>query len=143
MTIATNPQEMLVKSAEIIQERGQTHGGIENSFQLISDLVSLRLGKETHPYEICIVMDCVKQARMFANPGNVDNYTDSINYTAFAALFASDYASSAVAASPEISYKKKTDLKKASMQPVDLKAKPNKITPLAVDVAALDSEIRG
>ena len=32
MTIATNPQELLVKSAELIGERGANYGGIENNF---------------------------------------------------------------------------------------------------------------
>lgn len=142
-TIATNPQELLVKSAELIGERGTNYGGIENNFQLIADLFSLRIGKNFHPYEVAILMDCVKNARSFANPTHMDNYLDSINYTAFAALFAQDYIESGAAAAPEITYKKKTEFKKAQMNPVDVKGKSGKVVPLAVDVAALDAEIRG
>lgn len=38
MTITANPHEMLYKAAEILQERGQTHGDFENNFQLIADI---------------------------------------------------------------------------------------------------------
>ena len=140
-TIATNPQELLVKSAELIGERGSNYGGIENNFQLIADLFSLRIGKNFHPYEVAVLLDCVKHARAFANPVHMDNYLDSINYTAFAALFAQDYMDSGAASSPEIAYKKKTDFRKAEMKPVEVKGKVSKIA--AVDIAALDAEIRG
>jgi len=97
MTITANPHEMLYKAAEILQERGQTHGDFENNFQLIADIFSLRMGRDFHPYEVCIFLECVKEARMFANPTNIDNYLDGINYRAFAALFAEDYITSRAA----------------------------------------------
>ena len=69
MTTASNPYEMLTQAAELIQERGQNYGEIENNFQLIADLFSLRIGRPFHPYEACILLECVKDARMFAKIG--------------------------------------------------------------------------
>lgn len=143
MTIANNPYDLLTQSAQLIQERGNTHGQMENNFQLISDLASLRLGRNFHPFEICVILESVKDARMFANPTNIDNYLDGVNYKAFSALFAQDYVTSQAASGTDVSYKKKDDLKKAELKGVEVKGKTPKVVPLSVDVAALDAEIRG
>jgi hypothetical protein len=119
MTITANPHELLHQAANVLQERAQTHGDFENNFQLIADIFSLRIGRDFHPYEVCILLECVKDARMFANPVNVDNYLDGINYRAFAALFAQDYVGSQ-AASAGVAYIKKTELKKAELKPVEV-----------------------
>ena len=119
MTLTANPHELLYKAAEVLQERAQTHGDFENNFQLIADIASLRLGRDMHPYDICIILECVKDARMFANPTNVDNYLDGINYRAFAALFAQDYVNSQ-SAHAGVAYIKKNELKKADMKPVEV-----------------------
>jgi hypothetical protein len=145
MSIANDPQEMLLQSAQLIEERGAGYGGIENNFQLISELFTLRIGREFHPYEVCVLMECVKDARMFSDPANVDNYLDGINYKAFAALFAQDYAASRMTVSPEISYKRKDAIKKAEIRPVEISAKKkvqNIVTaPLNIDaISALDAQ---
>ena len=119
MTITASPHELLHKAADVLQERAQTHGDFENNFQLIADLFSLRIGRDFHPYEVCVLLECVKDARMFANPRNVDNYLDGINYKAFAALFAEDYITSQAAVSG-VAYIKKAELKKADMKPVEV-----------------------
>lgn len=146
MTITANPHEMLYKAAEVLQERGKTHGDFENNFQLISDLFSLRIGRDFHPYEVCVLLECVKDARMFANPINVDNYLDGINYRAFAAMFAEDYVGSQAAQSG-VAYIKKNELKKAEMKPVEVvnksavKAKlpqPSNVQTLAGTAGALN-----
>ena len=125
MTTASNPYEMLTQSAELIQERGQNYGEIENNFQLIADLFSLRIGRPFHPYEACILLECVKDARMFATPVFVDNYLDGINYKAFAALFAEDYAR-ARGLLNDIAYQRKDSMRKVEMKPVEVKQKPAK-----------------
>ena len=119
MTITANPHELLHQAASVLEERGKTHGDFENNFQLIADLFSLRIGRDFHPYEVCILLECVKDARMFANPTNVDNYLDGINYRAFAALFAQDYINSQ-AANSGVAYIKKAELKKADLRPVEV-----------------------
>lgn len=125
MTTASNPYEMLTQAAELIEERGQNYGEIENNFQLIADLFSLRIGRPFHPYEACILLECVKDARMFATPMFVDNYLDGINYKAFAALFAEDY-SRARAGLADVAYQRKDDLRKAEMKPVVVGGKGSK-----------------
>ncbi len=125
MTTASNPYEMLTQAAELIQERGQNYGEIENNFQLIADLFSLRIGRPFHPYEACILLECVKDARMFATPMFVDNYLDGINYKAFAALFAEDYARVRNNLS-DVAYQRKEDLRKAEMKPVVVAGKASK-----------------
>ena len=106
-----NPQELLYEAAKIIDQRGQGYGGIENNFQLAADLASLRLGREFHPYEIAIMLACVKNARAFASPTHMDSHVDAVNYELFAATFAEDYAQAR--GLQDVVYKAKKDLKAA------------------------------
>ena len=139
MTTATNPYEMLHQAAELIQERGQGYGAIENNFQLIADLFSLRVGRAFHPYEACILLECVKDARMFASPSQIDNYLDGINYKAFAALFAQDYEAKRLMTN-EVAYKRKDDLVKAEIKPVEITSKKQKNqAPQPINVDALEN----
>ena len=94
----------------------ENYGGIEDNFQLISDLASLRLGRDIHPYEVAIFMVCVKNARAFSTPDHLDSHVDAMNYEAFAATFAQDYLrQKSESGSADISYKKKADLKPANV----------------------------
>lgn len=106
------PQELLLDAANIIDQRGEGYGGIENNFQLAADLASLRLGRDFHPYEIAIILACVKNARAFTSPAHLDSHVDAVNYELFAATFADDYAASHIGR-PEAVYKRKEDLKPA------------------------------
>lgn len=106
------PQELLLEAANIIDQRGEGYGGIENNFQLAADLSTLRLGREFHPYEIAIIMACVKNARAFNSPDHLDSHVDAVNYELFAAMFAEDY-SRAQGSRSEAVYKRKEDLKPA------------------------------
>lgn len=106
------PQDLLKAAHSIIDERGHTYGGIENNFQLIADLASLRLGRDFHPYEIAIIMTCVKNARSFASPHHIDSHIDAVNYELFAATFAADYAETK-AGEEYIDYQKKANRKPA------------------------------
>jgi len=115
MTIKQNPYDLLRQASEIISERGENYGGIEDNFQLIADLASLRLGRDIHPYEIAVIMVCVKNARAFSTPTHMDSRIDAMNYEAFAATFAQDYLDQKTAAGTDIGYKKKADLKPANV----------------------------
>ena len=106
-----NPQELLYEAAKIIDQRGQGYGGIENNFQLAADLATLRLGREFHPYEIAIMLACVKNARAFASPTHMDSHVDAVNYELFAATFADDFAQAR--GLQDVTYKAKKDLKAA------------------------------
>lgn len=107
-----NPQELLHQASNIISARGEGYGGIENNFQLAADLASLRLGRDFHPYEIAIILACVKNARAFASPTHLDSHVDAVNYELFAATFAEDYEISQ-GGRAEAVYKAKKDLKPA------------------------------
>jgi hypothetical protein len=106
------PQELLKDASAIIDQRGEGYGGIENNFQLAADLASLRLGRDFHPYEIAIILACVKNARAFASPDHMDSHIDAVNYELFAATFAADYTATK-AGTEFIDYQKKADRKPA------------------------------
>lgn len=119
------PQELLLDAANIIDQRGEGYGGIENNFQLAADLASLRLGRDFHPYEIAIILACVKNARAFASPNHLDSHVDAVNYELFAATFADDYVATKVG-TEYIDYQKKVDRKPAKS------VKPTRSTELPV-----------
>ena len=106
---------------DVIAERGIDYGGIENNFQLIADLATLRLGRDFHPYEIAVIMACVKNARNFSVPDHLDSRVDGANYELFAAQFASDYIAQKAETGGVEGYKKRTELKPAAITtPADL-----------------------
>lgn len=155
MTIKNTPYDLLRQASEIISERGENYGGIEDNFQLIADLSSLRLGRDFHPYEIAVIMACVKNARSFSTPDHMDSHIDNVNYEIFAAVFASDYVKQR-SESPitEVRYQKKAERKVADISSLSLptsnvetlKPKPNGKSPVAgksfaVDLESLEDEI--
>ena len=115
-----NPHDLLQQASEIISERGENYGGIEDNFQLVADLASLRLGRDIHPFEVATIMVCVKNARAFSDPTHIDSRLDAMNYEAFAAMFANDYVSQKAATGANIGYKKRANLtpaKKEELKP--------------------------
>lgn len=116
-----DPVSLLQMAQDVIAERGIDYGGIENNFQLIADLATLRLGRDFHPYEIAVIMACVKNARNFSVPDHLDSRVDGANYELFAAQFASDYIAQKAQSGADLGYKKRTDLKPAEIAtPKDL-----------------------
>ncbi|NDB67456.1 MAG: hypothetical protein EB015_05505 [Methylocystaceae bacterium] len=115
-----NPHDLLQQASEIISERGENYGGIEDNFQLVADLASLRLGRDIHPFEVATIMVCVKNARAFSDPTHIDSRLDAMNYEAFAAMFANDYVNQKSATGANIGYKKRANLtpaKKEELKP--------------------------
>ena len=137
-----DPRELLARSAELIGDRGAQYGQIENNFQLIADLATLRLGRTVHPYEIATMHACTKAARLFANPTHIDSRLDLANYEMFAALFADDYARSAP---NDIDWKKREELKKAEavMPPRDKRKTPRTGGELNELLDDLSGQLRG
>ena len=123
-----NPHDLLQQASEIISERGENYGGIEDNFQLVADLASLRLGRDIHPFEVATIMVCVKNARAFSDPTHIDSRLDAMNYEAFAAMFANDYVSQKSSTGANINYKKRTELKPAKKEEL----KPTRRAELAV-----------
>jgi hypothetical protein len=88
----------------VTTERGNQHGGAEDSFQMIADLWMVYLNHtnrpnpllETRPSRIVItpkdvalMMDMLKTARhTYGDPMNEDNFVDKAGYTGLAAALA-------------------------------------------------------
>lgn len=100
--------DLIAQAGDIVRERGTNYGGIEDNFQLIADMASLRLGRDIHPYEVAVMLVCVKNARSFATPDHEDSHIDAANYELFAAMFAEDYA---LRAGVDVSFKRKAELR--------------------------------
>lgn len=81
----TKPHDVLTKCADLIGDRGQDYGGIEDNFRRISIIASVILKKEISPYDAAIILLSTKLARMAGSQDKEDNYLDGINYLAFAA----------------------------------------------------------
>jgi hypothetical protein len=79
-----DPHSVLDEAKEIIGERGQNYGGIEENFSNISTIVMSSTGIAPDPHDIAMVMVGVKLARIKQSPGKRDSYLDAINYLAFA-----------------------------------------------------------
>lgn len=108
-----DPRELLLRAAEIIEQRGQNYGGIESNFKLIADIATLKMGREFHPYEICRILECVKDARTFSDPTYLDNDLDNVNYRLFATQFANDYVAWR-ATTNDVFYRNKEGLKQVA-----------------------------
>lgn len=78
------PHDILAKCAELIGDRGQDYGGIEDNFRRISVIASVILNKTISPHDAAIVLLSTKLARMAGTQNKDDNYLDGINYLAFA-----------------------------------------------------------
>lgn len=78
------PKQILQHAIDIIGQRGETYGGIENSFNCAAKLASLKLDCVITPYMVAIILESVKDARRAASPDHFDSHLDGINYRAFA-----------------------------------------------------------
>lgn len=81
-----NPFNILHEAAMLIDERGQSYGGIEQSFDTAAQLSSLKLGRPISAYDVATVLESVKDARLVQNPTHWDSFVDGINYRAFRAM---------------------------------------------------------
>lgn len=79
-----DPHKVLDEAAAIIGERGANYGGVEDNFTNISLIMARTTNRMLSPYDIAMLMVCVKLARMNQSPGKRDNYLDCINYLSFA-----------------------------------------------------------
>lgn len=89
---STTPQDIFNYCQELLKQRGENYGGIENNFVRTAQIASLRLNRTIHPYEVAVIMSCVKNSRTAETPHHYYSHYDAINYEMFASLFAHDYA---------------------------------------------------
>jgi len=80
-----DPVKVLMEVEDIISQRGDDYGGVENNFSNIAEIYSMISGLDIKPHDIALVMVCVKLARIRQSPLKRDNYLDLIAYCAFAA----------------------------------------------------------
>lgn len=80
-----NPHTILDEAKAIIGERGADYGGFEQNFERISRLACIATGMNISPYEVALIMSCLKLARIRQAPRKRDSYVDLIAYVAFAA----------------------------------------------------------
>lgn len=80
------PHSVLDEVKAIIGERGRDYGGVQEMFGTISDLFNLSSadGVEIHPYDVAMLMVCLKLARIKQSPKKRDSYLDLIAYASFA-----------------------------------------------------------
>jgi hypothetical protein len=64
-------------------------------FDNVSRIATVILGRIVTPFEIAMILHCVKLARISVDIKEPDNYVDGVNYMAFAAQFAGIERSSA------------------------------------------------
>lgn len=83
-----NHMDILAEAVNTLEERGDQYGPAEVCFDRISQLATLTLNKAISPYDVAIVLHCVKLGRMPTGRQTADHYVDGINYLAFAAQFA-------------------------------------------------------
>lgn len=84
-------KQVLSECIRILSDRGEQYGSVQDSFRRAAAIASLKLGFEILPYEICVILESVKDARRAYDHTKLDSYVDGINYTAFAAEFAEAY----------------------------------------------------
>jgi hypothetical protein len=79
-----DPHKTLNQCAELIGERGEDYGGIEDNFTKIAIIASLATGRMVTAYDVAMILVATKLARMSGMRDKDDNYLDAINYLAFA-----------------------------------------------------------
>lgn len=84
-------KEVLSECIRILGDRGEQYGSVKESFRRAAAIASLKLGFEILPFEVCVILESVKDARRAYDHTKLDSYVDGINYAAFAAEFAEAY----------------------------------------------------
>jgi hypothetical protein len=83
-----NHKEILSSAVNTLKDRADLYGSEEDLFERVSILYSVMTGQQLSPYDINVVMVCVKLARMRYDRKVADNYVDAINYMSFMGQFA-------------------------------------------------------
>jgi len=90
-----NPHAVLDEAKATIGERGRDYGEIELNFERIAQLFNLSSGMSQRnmktdmpqyltPYDVAMLMVCLKLSRIRQSPQKRDSYVDLIAYASFA-----------------------------------------------------------
>jgi hypothetical protein len=78
-----NHTDVLAEAVRILRERDAKYGDVQEMFERTAKLTSIILGREVTPYEITVMLKCLKDARKKNDLFNLEHYADNINYEAF------------------------------------------------------------
>ena len=78
-----NHTDVLAEAVRILRERDTKYGDVQEMFERTAKLASIILDKEVTPYEITVILKCMKDARKKNDRLNLEHYADNINYEAF------------------------------------------------------------
>lgn len=87
-TPRTRPERLCLAAAETMRDRGADYGPTTTCFETAAQLASLKLRRSVSPYDVAVVLGCVKEARLAHNPGHADSHVDRVAYAAIAASLA-------------------------------------------------------
>lgn len=80
--MVTRSDILALASQAVTVDRAATHGSPEDTFGLIAQLWSARLGVDLRPDQVAVMLIDLKTARAWGNPGHVDNWADIAGYAA-------------------------------------------------------------
>jgi hypothetical protein len=77
------PVDVLRRTEQRLEGRGETHGSPEESFGNISELWSAYLDYDVTPHDVAAMMVLFKIARLKSFPTHLDSWMDAAGYAAF------------------------------------------------------------
>ena len=83
-----NHTDVLTNAINILRDRDTKYGPVQEMFERTAKLASIILDRDVTPYEITVILKCLKDARKKYDRLNVEHYSDNINYEAFSYQFA-------------------------------------------------------
>ena len=83
----SNPiRSILNNCANLVDQRGEAYGGIEDSYRDAATIAGILTGKDLNARDVALVLHAIKLVRLAGNPEHSDSYDDGINYLAFAKM---------------------------------------------------------
>jgi Domain of unknown function (DUF6378) len=79
--------DILKTAAKTIAKRRESYGSPAECFERAAAIASAVLDRAVTPYEIAVIFNAMKLARIAQSPANPDHYIDAVAYMSFAAEF--------------------------------------------------------
>lgn len=77
-----NAVDVLRRTEQRLEGRGETHGSPENSFEIIAEFWSAYLDMVLQPQDVAAMMVLFKVARVRSFPDHLDSWMDAAGYAA-------------------------------------------------------------
>ena len=87
---AMNCNDVLSTALTTIRDRNKDYGDIRTSFQKAAIISSAMLNKTITPYDVAVIANSMKMARLSNNPTHQDSWVDSAGYIAIASQLAGE-----------------------------------------------------